>query len=196
MKPAELDKNFWNSRWEKGETGWDVGYATPAITTYFSKIKDKNLSILIPGCGNAYEAEYLLKHGFNAITILDIAPKAIEMLKEKFRNQPNIRIINENFFNHQEKYDLIVEQTFFCALSPSLRKDYVEKAAQLLHKNGKIVGVLFNIHFEKLGPPFGGDINEYEKLFQPYFEIETMSECYNSIPPRHGSEIFVELNLK
>jgi hypothetical protein len=25
MKEKVLDQNFWNSRWENGETGWDIG---------------------------------------------------------------------------------------------------------------------------------------------------------------------------
>ena len=64
-------------------------------------------------------------------------------LKEKYKNEP-IRIVNENFFYHQGKYDLILEQTFFCALDPSLREKYVEKCYDLLNDDGKIAGVFFN----------------------------------------------------
>ena len=29
----ELDASFWNERWITGQTGWDIGYASPPVTT-------------------------------------------------------------------------------------------------------------------------------------------------------------------
>ena len=56
MKENILDHNFWNCRWENGETGWDIGSASSAISEYFLQVEDKEIKILIPGCGNAHEA--------------------------------------------------------------------------------------------------------------------------------------------
>ena len=108
-----LDQSYWNDRWQKNETGWDTGQASPAITDYMAQYRDKNAAILIPGCGNAYEAEFLIAEGFTNITLIDIAPKAVEALKEKFANKPQINVLCEDFFNHQGSYDIIIEQTFF-----------------------------------------------------------------------------------
>ena len=72
----QFDQNFWNSRWENGETGWDIGEASSPIAEYFLQVEDKEIKILIPGCGNAHEAELLLEEGFTNITLLDIAQKA------------------------------------------------------------------------------------------------------------------------
>lgn len=190
---SPLDQSFWNTRWQNNETGWDIGYPAPAISEYMAQYQDKNAAILIPGCGNAYEAEYLLANGFKNITLIDIAPKAVEQLKTKFINSPQIKVLCEDFFNHQGKYDLIIEQTFFCAIPPIRRKEYAEKAASLLKEEGKIIGVLFDKTFEKSGPPFGGCPCQYKPIFEPYFNIITMDECYNSIPPRANSEVFINL---
>ena len=191
-----IDQTYWNTRWEKGETGWDIGYAAPAITEYMSAYPDKNAAILIPGCGNAYEAAWLAEQGFTNITVIDIAPKAVAQLQSKFQNTPEVKVIGEDFFQHEAKYDLIIEQTFFCAIPPARRKDYVQKAASLLQPEGKIIGLLFNKNFEQAGPPFGGTASEYRNLFEPFFIIQTMEACYNSIPQRAGSELFVSLNKK
>lgn len=190
-----LDKKYWNTLWENQDTAWDVGYTAPAITDYLDAIEDKNISILIPGCGNAYEAEYLLKKGFQNIRLIDIAPKVVEILKNKFRNDPQIKVVLGDFFEQQGQYDLMLEQTFFCAIPPSMRKSYAKKSAELLNTKGKIVGVMFNTIFEKQGPPFGGKISEYLDIFEPYFNIKKMEDCYNSIPPRKGIEAFVELEV-
>lgn len=191
-----LDADFWNGRWQTGQTGWDMGQASPPITTYLVQYRDKDAAILIPGCGNAYEAAWLVAHGFTNITLLDIAPEAVRRLSDKYRDAPQVRVIKQDFFQHQGHYDLILEQTFFCALPPDLRAAYVRKMWELLKTNGRLAGVLFDGVFEKEGPPFGGFREEYEALFQPYFEIKTLAPGYNSIPPRQGSELFITLVKK
>ena len=188
-----LDKNYWEERWESRQTGWDIGYSSPAIERYILQYQNKEANILILGCGNAYEVEFLWNLGFKNITVLDISSNAVEILKEKYKDREGVTVICEDFFKHDGNYDLIIEQTFFCALNPNLRKQYAEKMHELLKVNGRIIGVLFNRTFEKNGPPFGGSISEYQSIFEKYFEIEKMEECYNSIASRKGSEIFINL---
>ncbi|MCZ2397587.1 MAG: TPMT family class I SAM-dependent methyltransferase [Chitinophagales bacterium] len=191
-----LDQNFWNSQWESRQTGWDMGTPSPPITHYMDQFENKEAAILIAGCGNAYEAGYLDKHGFTNITLLDIAPRAVEILKEKFHDNPNIHVVCGDFFEHKGSYDLMIEQTFFCAIPPSRRNEYAQKAASLLNNKGRIIGVLFDKAFEQQGPPFGGCPCEYKPIFSPYFDIKTMEACYNSIPPRAGAEVFINLIKK
>jgi copper chaperone CopZ len=124
--------------------------------------------------------------------VIDIAPTLIAVLKQKFVNHPNIKIILGDFFEHQGQYDWIIEQTFFCALPPTMRPKYVWKMHQLLAPKGKIVGLLFNREFE-VGPPFGGNKVEYINLFSGAFTIEKMEVCANSVAPRANSELFIEL---
>ncbi len=193
LPEKSLGQSYWNDRWKNREMGWDIGYASPAITAYMAQYPHKTAAILIPGCGNAYEAEYLVVNGFTNITVMDIAPAAVAALQEKFAAIPGVRILCEDFFQHEGNYDLIIEQTFFCAISPQQRNDYVKKAASLLKKNGKIIGVLFDTVFEKQGPPFGGTVAEYKSVFSTCFEIKKMEACYNSIPPRSGAEVFIVL---
>lgn len=191
-----IDKNYWNERWQNKETGWDIGRAAPAITEYMSQYQNKNAAILIPGCGNAYEAEFLVSCGFTNITLIDIAPEAVHVLKKKFALKPQVKVLCEDFFEHKGNYDLIIEQTFFCAIPPERRKEYVVKMASILSTNGKIIGVLFNKEFNQPSPPFGGSISEYKPMFNTYFNIKIMNGCYNSIPPRAQSEVFIHLIKK
>ena len=187
-----LDAAYWEAQYKAKTTGWDLGKVSPPIQTYVDTISNKNSSILIPGCGNSYEAEYLLEHGFTNITVIDIAPTPVAVLKEKFKNNPNIQIVLGDFFEHQGKYDLIIEQTFFCALPPTMRQKYVWKMHQLLADEGKLAGLLFNRTFE-VSPPFGGSKEEYEMLFAIAFDFLKMDLCPNSIAPRANSELFFEL---
>jgi hypothetical protein len=89
-------------------------------------------------------------------------------------------------------YDIILEQTFFCAINPSLRNKYALKCEELLASGGKVAGVMFNRNFEG-GPPFGGNTIEYSEYFNPIFRSVKMEPCLTSAPPRLGSEVWVEL---
>ncbi|MDP3466884.1 MAG: methyltransferase domain-containing protein [Daejeonella sp.] len=140
-KDLNLDENFWNERYCLNDTGWDLGQVSPPLKAYIDQLTNKNLKILIPGCGNSYEAEYLLEKGFKNITILDIAPDLVKRLKSKFQLNQNIKIVLGDFFTHKAEYDLILEHTFFCALDPKLRKNYVETMKGLLTEGGKLAGV-------------------------------------------------------
>lgn len=192
---GKFDQDYWNDKWEKSQIGWDIGNASTAISEYFLQVENKALKILIPGCGNAHEAELLLGEGFKNITLLDISPKACELISKKF-SSAEVEVVCEDFFVHEGQYDLIVEQTFFCALEPRLRVEYVKKMHELLTENGKIVGLLFNRDFGKPTPPFGGREAEYRALFEDFFEIKTLERCYNSIKPRENTELFINFSKK
>jgi SAM-dependent methyltransferase len=99
-------------------------------------------------------------------------------------------VLHLDFFELNGSFDLVIEQTFFCALDPSLRNAYVDKMLEILTSNGKIVGLLFNRDFEG-GPPFGGNEEEYRSLFSSKFNILILEESYNSIAPRQGAEVFI-----
>lgn len=188
-----LDKNFWNERYLTGTTGWDLGKVSDPIAAYVDQLTDKNLRILIPGCGNAYEAAYLAMKGFTDITLIDIAPELVKSISKQFEHVAAVKVVEGDFFEHQGTYDLILEQTFFCALDPSLRQQYVDHMHTLLSEKGKIAGVLFNKLFEQQGPPFGGLSEEYQQLFKSHFRIKALQPCYNSASPRAGSEVFIIL---
>lgn len=185
------DLNFWDQRWKDNQTGWDINQVSPPLKEYIDKLRNKKIAILIPGCGNAYEAEYLLRKGFNNVTVIDIAPTLVNKLKVKFAGKP-IKILLGDFFEHKGKYDLIVEQTFFCAINPALRKQYADKCFSLLNKEGKIAGLLFNKIFDKEGPPYGGTEEEYRHLFSEKFSLLQLNTCKTSIEPRKGNELFIE----
>lgn len=192
-----FDATYWDQRWHTAQTQWDMGAAAPVLMEYVKQIENKkNIAILIPGCGNAYEAEALLKLGFDNVTIIDISATLVAQLKEKYKDLPDLNIVAGDVFEHQGTYDLILEQTFFCAIDPTLRSAYSKKIHELLKPNGHLVGVLFNREFEHEGPPFGGHVEEYKDYFGMLFEIKKMEPCYNSIAPRAGSEVFINLVKK
>ncbi len=192
----EEQETFWNHRYLSGETGWDIGYVSMPIKEYIDQLSDKNLKILIPGGGNSYEAEYLFNNDFNNVFVIDISSIPLKNLAERVPSFPQKNLLHRNFFELKDTFDLIFEQTFFCALEPSLREDYVNKMYELLKPGGKLVGLLFNIPLNTDKPPYGGNRVEYISLFSEKFKIEKIETAYNSIPSRAGNELFFILVKK
>lgn len=187
---SDMDSQYWNDRYLKGDTGWDMGAVSPPLKEYIDQLVDRDIRILIPGGGNSYEAAYLAGQAFSDVTVLDIAPVLVEQLRKTFA-RTRVKILEEDFFSHTGTYDLVLEQTFFCAIDPSRRADYVKHMYSLIKPGGHLAGVLFNRHFTQEGPPFGGTEREYRELFSPLFDIKTLQTCYNSHPARQDYELFI-----
>ena len=189
---TNLDKNYWLNRYLNNQVGWDIGTISRPLKSYFNQITNKEITILIPGCGNGYEAEYLFNKGFLNTFAIDLVEPPILNLKTRCKEFPEGQAIVGNLFDweFETKFDLVIEQTIFCAIEPRLRRRYLNRIKDLLKVNGKYVGVLFDRTFN-VGPPFGGSRYEYEKLFHSVFKKFSVEKCYNSIEDRQGSEFFI-----
>jgi thiopurine S-methyltransferase len=191
-----LNEEFWNNRYEDNNTGWDLGKISTPLKTYFDQLKNKDLKILIPGGGNSYEAEYLHNNGFKNVYVVDLSETALANIKKRVPTFPEAHLIHNDFFDLEDNFDLIIEQTFFCALNPKLRFQYSQKMPQLLKTNGKLVGVIFTDPLHADHPPFGATKNEYITFYKPHFNIKIMNACYNSEESRNGRELFIKLVKK
>lgn len=184
----------WQSLYEAEDTGWDLGTISPPMKQLIDTLEDKSLKILIPGAGNSYEAEYLFEQGFTEVHVVDIATTPIENLKHRVPNFPHANLHVGDYFGLDGSFDLVLEQTFFCALPPERRRDYSRKTRQLLKQGGRHMGVLFDFPLTEEGPPFGGDAESYRNLFSGYFDIVKLERCNDSIETREGKELYFEFH--
>ena len=186
----KYSSTYWNNRYETKNTGWDIGYVSTPIKEYIDQLDKKDINILVPGAGNAYEVTYLYEMGFSHVFLLDFAPLSIRNFMERNPEFPESQIICDDFFEHKGQYDLIIEQTFFSSLPPEKRHDYIDHMHRLLKPQGKLVGLLFGLEFDFEGPPFGGTKETYYELFSGNFEVRKLETAYNSIKPRQDRELF------
>ena len=193
----DLKGEYWDTFYSEDHSpGWDIGYVSTPIKDYIDQLTDKNVKILIPGAGNAYEAEYLKEKGFNNVYVMDWSTQAIGSFIKRYPGFPSENILTEDFFEHKGNYDLVIEQTFFCAIHPSERQMYAKKVFDLLKPGGKLVGLLFDDALFDNKPPYGGSREEYENYFKPYFSFKVYETSYNSIKPRAGRELFINFVKK
>ena len=163
----DLSKEYWDQRYVDLETGWDVGHLTTPLKEYFDQISNKKLRLLVPGSGNGHEAEYLHKNEFINIFVLDYSKTALTNFKNRVPDFPVNQIFDMDFFELSAEFDVIIEQTFFCAIDIDKRKSYVKKMHELLSEKGKLVGLFFDDKFDNNHPPFGSSKSQYLKLLEP-----------------------------
>ena len=190
----ELNNKYWDKRYAEGSDKWDCGVITTPIKDYIDQLENPFLRILVVGCGNGHELEYIFEAGFDNVYGVDFSELAISNFSSRVPDFPKENLICADFFELEGEFDLIIEQTFFCALHPDLRENYAKQMSSLLAENGKLVGVLFSDKMNGDGPPFGGSSLEYLGLFSPYFSNLYMKPCFNSIQPRLGREIFINFS--
>ena len=77
-----------------------------------------------------YEAIYLHQKGYTNVHVLDIAKKPLAEIARKCENFPEDHLHCTDFFDFKkEPFDMILEQTFFCAIPPNNREMYARKNA-------------------------------------------------------------------
>jgi len=196
MHPDLHSENYWDERYAQKNTPWDIGYANPGLLQGVRECFEPSSFILFPGSGTGYEAGELYREGFKNVFICDWSSTAVSNMHDHYPEFPPSRILVQDFFTMEGKFDGIVEQTFLCALPIAMRRNYVEHCANLLKPGGLFIGVLFDRIFPDPGPPFGGSIEEYRALFEPYFDIDLLTPWTDSIPPRAGTECFIRCSPK
>lgn len=191
-----LNEDYWTQRYQEGRTGWDLGEASRPLIEYCKQLPSKDLKILIPGAGLGYEAQALWEAGFKNVHVIDLSADPLDKLKSRVPGFPEKQLIQGDFFELEQTFDLVLEQTFFCALDPSMRSSYASHMSHILQPGGVLAGVWFVFPLTEQGPPFGGSPEEYRQHLSPAFDIVTLEPCYNSMPGREGKEVFIRAERK
>lgn len=186
--------DFWETRYRASTTPWDFG-GVPADLRSFLKRRPKGGRVLIPGCGSGYEIKAFADAGYE-VTALDFAPAAVARAREFAGPAFTGGIIEGDFFKHDfstESFDVIYERTFLCSLTPDRRSAYRDRTAQLLKRNGNLVGYFFYKSTPPdEGPPFGLVWGEADELFARHFLLTKDDPVNDSLPLFAGRERWQE----
>ena len=192
MNDVSSDK-FWNQCYIDNNTGWDIGTATPVFKQWADSLPKKS-KILVPGAGNGYDPLYFSSLGHD-VTAIDFSEVAIKSIKQK-ANSKNLKIntLQYDFFDLKNKFkdefDFIVEYTFFCAIGPQKRLDYINIVYNLLNNDGHLIGLFLplNKDLSEGGPPFAVKENEIKSKFSKKFNLIDSYTHPLSIDARKNNE--------
>lgn len=168
---------------------WEKGAPSPGLEDFLSSHPDlARGSVCIPGCGTGHDVREWAKYGFEAFGF-DIAPSAIRLSEEKTKAaglKATFQLGNFLTDGPPMQFDWVFEHTFFCAINPKERDDYVRAVLRWLKPNGHYLAVSYIIPDED-GPPFGTTRNEQLQRFLPHFDL-VEDWVPRSYPNRTGLE--------
>lgn len=190
-----LSAKEWAKRYETGKTPWDLGSVSPPFVAAVKSGRFPPGRLAIPGCGRGHEAIYFARQGFS-VTAFDIAAPACAAVEAAAqRAAVDVDAVTCDVLSPPKSFvgafDYVLEQTFFCAIHPNRRSDYVCTVAALLKPAGVLFGLFFDFESDS-GPPFGTSAAELEALFTPTFAIRSLGRCHSSHPRREGEELWAE----
>ena len=153
----------------------------------------------MPGCGRGHEVIFLAENGFD-VTAVDYSTGAVNHLNSVIQERKlGSQVLHLDFFTldstHDDLYDLLIEQAFFCAISPIQRPLYVATVTRVLKKGGMIAGLFYHTGQEG-GPPFNTTRDDIIKHFSDSFEIRELAQAKNSAEQRKDKEWLVILTKK
>lgn len=176
---------FWDERFAREFTPWDRGGVPEQLRGFVEKSPRR--TVLIPGCGAAYELVYFSEAGWDA-TAIDFSPAAVERARA-ITGQWSGRVVEADFFGFQPaaQRDMIYERAFLCALPKAMWPDVARRWAQVLPPGGVLAGYFFFDDAPK-GPPFGIRRDELDGLLRGDFECVEDADVADSIPVFAGKE--------
>ena len=176
---------FWDERFERGFTPWDRGGVPEALRDFVSRSAAK--TVLIPGCGAAYELAFLSEQGWDA-TAIDFSPAAVTTAKAGLGKWAG-RVVEADFFKYApaRPLDMIYERAFLCALPRAMWPQVAARWAELMAPGALLAGFFFFDTAAK-GPPFGITVERLDELLSLNFECIEDAAVTDSIPVFAGKE--------
>jgi hypothetical protein len=177
--------SFWDERFARGFTPWDQAGVQPQFEAFAAAHPD--LAVLIPGCGNAWEAGWLAGHG-RTVRAIDFAPAAVASARAALGRYAAV-VEQADFYAYEPPFAAgwVFERAFLCALPPAQRVHYAQRMAALL-KPGALLAGYFFIDEPQKGPPFPIDRDELDALLTPYFTLLDEQPGVGSLPVFEGRE--------
>jgi hypothetical protein len=171
---------FWDERYRQSFMPWDAG-RTPAALHDFLAAETRPLSVLVPGCGSAYEVQTFDAAGHRVLAV-DFSEAAVARARDALGDLAH-RVQLADFFTDDcgAPFDLVYERAFLCALPPALWPRYAERVAALLTPHGRLAGFFFGDQRpahdasttafpDRHGPPFPLAAGELDRLLGERFE--------------------------
>jgi cyclopropane fatty-acyl-phospholipid synthase-like methyltransferase len=189
----------WQKHYDENDLAWDLGeVANPFVRLWEDNALQPG-SLIVPGCGQGHEVIYFAERGFQ-VTGVDFASGAVGLLQKNLKSRNlNGKILHQNFFEldetHNQTYDSMLEQTFFCAIHKDQRSAYVDTVSRILKPGGLLFGLFYETG-EEGGPPFNTTETDIQNYFAEAFDIERLEKCSFSSEKRKDKEWLTILRKK
>ncbi|KAL0285172.1 UNVERIFIED_CONTAM: eEF1A lysine and N-terminal methyltransferase [Sesamum angustifolium] len=110
------DAVYWDARYVQeancGSFDWYQRYS--ALRPFIRKYLSPSSRVLMVGCGNAVISEDMVKDGFEDIMNIDISSVAIEMMRKKYEDVPQLKYmqmdVRDMSFFPDDSFDSVIDK--------------------------------------------------------------------------------------
>lgn len=182
----------WDSNYEQGTAGWDLGGPTPVFQRLLRSGPLIPGRMIVLGAGRGHDAREFARHGFQ-VTAVDFSSEAVQEMHRLASPDATLEILQHDIFTLPEllndSFDYVLEYTCFCAIDPDRRAEYADLVSRLLKSDGVYIDLAFPLDGRKGGPPFAVSVTEVLDLFQRRgFKLLSREKPVDSIPRRRNTE--------
>jgi len=165
--------DFWQSRFDAGQTPWDRGEPGPQLTRWIDSGAMTRCRIAVPGCGSGHDVVHLAQAGFD-VTGLDYAPAAVTRTRARLADAGvHATVVEADVlaWSPGAPFDAVYEQTCLCALHPDHWVAYARQLHAWLRPGGRLFALFVQMARPGAaqgsidGPPYHCDINAMRALF-------------------------------
>ncbi|MBK5939314.1 thiopurine S-methyltransferase [Halochromatium roseum] len=189
-----MTPEFWLNRWQRSELGWHEDEINRHLAEHWPRLElPKGTAVLVPLCGKSLDMLWLASCGHRVLGV-DISPLAAEQFFAENQLKPRIEVrgafqyyqVDEISVMIGDFFDLrpqqvagiaaVYDRASLIALPPDMRPRYVRHLATLLPPG--VRSLLITLEYDQSrmkGPPFAVDEPEVRTLFEPNFQVETLS---------------------
>ena len=190
-KPGGYGQADWQKHYDENDLAWDLGGVAEPFVRLLEERSLPEGRLIIPGCGQGHEVLFFAERGWR-VTGVDFASGAVGLLRQALVDRKlEASILHQDFFqlddSHNGQYDVLLEQTFFCAISPDQRASYVDTVSRILKSGATLAGVFYETG-EEGGPPFNTTEADIRQYFSHGFDIQRLERCIFSHERRQGKE--------
>jgi SAM-dependent methyltransferase len=184
-------EKMWQNEEKKGESKpkFDCDKTEPALVHFLANNasfvpelrKTKSARVLVPGCGRGYALE-TFSSTFDSENVvgLEVSETAREACERyQTENGSKAKCVVDDFFAHDvasddEKYDVIYDCTFLCAIQPFQRQKWAEQMKKLTAKGSRLISLVFPLGDFEGGPPFALSPELVKSLLESDFDVEEL----------------------
>lgn len=162
--------DFWQERFERGETPWDRGGPGPQLVRWIAESRfPPPCRVLVPGSGSGHDVLALAEAGAT-VTGLDFAPAAILLATARLQaatpaGRATVVQADALAWMPESPFDAIYEQTCWCALHPDHWQTYALQLHRWLRPGGRLFLMAMQMQRPGAaegrieGPPYHTDIH-------------------------------------
>ncbi|OVA04015.1 Methyltransferase type 11 [Macleaya cordata] len=134
------DATYWDARYvqEAGPFDWYQRYSS--LRPFFRKFVPSSARILMVGCGNAVLSEDMVKDGYEDIVNIDISSVAIDMMKKKYENIPQLKYmkmdVRDMSYFPDDSFESVIDKGICGTDAPLSAAQMLGEVSRLLKPGG------------------------------------------------------------